>query len=98
MSLKPDPEPYSFKCDLHGWMTGRVRVFDHPYFTTTDADGKFEFKDAPVGTWRISYWHEVGFHKGKEGAFGIPIEVKADKKIMELAALKFVLPPPSVTK
>jgi hypothetical protein len=56
-----------------------MRVFDHPYFAITDQDGKFEIKDAPVGKWRIVYWHELGFHKGREGILGFPIEVKADK-------------------
>ena len=47
--------PIMFKDDLHPWMGGRVRVFDHPYFATTDKDDNFEIKDAPIGKWRIVY-------------------------------------------
>ena len=36
-------------CDIHPWMKGWVRIFDHPYFALTDADGKFEIKNAPGG-------------------------------------------------
>jgi len=84
--------PVAFKCDIHPWMQGRVRVFDHPYFATTDKDGKFEIKDAPVGKWRIVYWHEDGFHKGKDGILGFPIEIKGDKATLELDPIKLELP------
>ena len=68
--------PIIFKCDIHPWMQGRVRVFDHPYFAVTDDDGKFEIKNVPAGNWRLVYWHEGGFHKGKEGLLGFPVEAK----------------------
>jgi Carboxypeptidase regulatory-like domain len=47
-----------FKCDVHGWMNAYVGVLDHPYFAVTDADGKFELKDVPAGTYTIEAWHE----------------------------------------
>jgi plastocyanin len=47
-----------FKCDVHGWMNAYVGVLDHPYFATTDADGKFTLKDVPPGTYTIEAWHE----------------------------------------
>lgn len=62
--------PTVFSCSIHPWMAGRIRTYDHPYFTLTDADGNFEIKDAPAGTFRVVYWHELGFHKGKEGVLG----------------------------
>ena len=71
--LKAETPPIPFKCDIHPWMKGYVRVFDHPYFAVTDEDGKFEIKNAPAGKWRIVYWHENGFHKGREGAVGFPV-------------------------
>ena len=91
--LEADRRLCAFKCDIHGWMKGAVRVFDHPYFATTDKDGKFEIVDAPVGKWRIVYWHEGGFHKGVKGFLGFPIEVKGDKKTLQLEAIKLELPP-----
>ena len=47
-----------FKCDVHGWMNAYVGVLDHPYFATSDKDGKFELKSLPPGTFTIEAWHE----------------------------------------
>ena len=47
-----------FKCDVHGWMNAYVGVLDHPYFAVTDANGKFELKGLPPGTYTIEAWHE----------------------------------------
>ncbi|HMD34242.1 MAG TPA: carboxypeptidase regulatory-like domain-containing protein [Vicinamibacterales bacterium] len=47
-----------FKCDVHGWMNAYVGVLDHPYFTVSDKDGKFEIKNLPPGTYTIEAWHE----------------------------------------
>jgi plastocyanin len=47
-----------FKCDVHGWMNAYVGVLDHPYFSTTDKDGKFDLKSVPPGTYTIEAWHE----------------------------------------
>jgi plastocyanin len=91
-AFKADRRPAIFKCDIHPWMEGRVRVFDHPYFAVTDKDGKFEIKDAPVGKFRVVYWHEMGFHKGRDGALGFPTDIKGDKKTMELDAISLELP------
>jgi len=83
----------TYKCDVHGWMQGRLRVFDHPYFAVTDKDGKFEIKNAPEGKFRIVYQHEGGYHKGKEGLLGFPIEIKGDSKgTMELKPIDIELP------
>jgi plastocyanin len=46
------------KCDVHPWMTSYVVVSKHPFFATTDADGKFEIKDVPAGTYTVEAWHE----------------------------------------
>src|SRR5438128_1440966 len=47
-----------FKCDVHGWMNAYVGVLDHPYFATTGADGSFDLKSLPPGTYTIEAWHE----------------------------------------
>jgi hypothetical protein len=47
-----------FKCDVHGWMNAYVGVLDHPYFSVTDPNGKFELKGLPPGTYTIEAWHE----------------------------------------
>ena len=81
-------------CNIHGWMEAKVRVFDHPYYALTDKDGKFEIKDIPAGKWSIVYQHEGGYHKGKAGIVGFPVNLKGDKKTMELDAVKLELPKP----
>jgi plastocyanin len=67
-----------YKCTIHPWMDGWVRIFDHPYAAVTDDDGKFEIKNAPAGKFRLVYWHEkVGYKGGKEGRFGDQTDVTA---------------------
>ncbi len=74
-TLEFQKNPATFACNVHPWMGGRVVIFDHPYFALTDDDGKFEIKDAPVGKFRIFYRHELGYHKGRDGAKGFPIDI-----------------------
>jgi plastocyanin len=47
-----------FKCDVHGWMSAWVGVVPHPYFAVTKADGTFELKGVPPGTYTMEAWHE----------------------------------------
>lgn len=74
--LAKENPPIQYKCTIHGWMTGYVRVFDHPYYAVTDENGNFEIKNAPVGKYRIVYWHENGLRGGAKGRFGDQIEIK----------------------
>jgi plastocyanin len=48
-----------FKCDVHKWMTAYVGVLDHPFYAVTGADGAFELKGLPPGTYTIEAWHET---------------------------------------
>lgn len=66
------PIPISVKCDIHGWMTAKIAVLNHPYFAVTDDDGKFEIKDAPAGDFRLVVWHEKqGWVLGEEKPSGM---------------------------
>ncbi len=47
-----------FKCDVHSWMNAWIGVLDHPFFAVTSADGAFELKGLPPGTYTIEVWHE----------------------------------------
>lgn len=51
-------ETFQVKCDLHPWMNAWVRVFDHPYFAVTSADGAFTIGHLPPGHYRLKAWHE----------------------------------------
>jgi hypothetical protein len=88
--VKENP-PIQYKCTIHGWMTGYVRVFDHPYYAVTDEDGKFEIKNAPAGKYRIVYWHENGVKGGAKGRFGEQIEIKGPT--MEMKPTDFDVSP-----
>ena len=50
--------PITVSCNIHGWMSARVLPRDNPYFAVSDADGKFEIKDLPVGMLEFQVWHE----------------------------------------
>lgn len=52
-------ETFEVTCDLHPWMKAWVRVFNHPYFTVTRADGSFSLPPLPPGTYRVKAWHET---------------------------------------
>jgi hypothetical protein len=75
--LKAAQRPIVVTCGIHTWMRGWVRVFDHPYFAITDADGKFEIKKAPAGEWRLFIWQEETGWLHKGGREGEPITIKA---------------------
>jgi plastocyanin len=48
-----------FKCDVHGWMNAYAGVVDHPFFSVSGADGRFELKGLPPGTYTIEAVHET---------------------------------------
>jgi hypothetical protein len=94
-SLDASTTPNIFSSNIYPWMSGRIRVFSHPYFAITDDDGRFEIKDAPSGKWRIVYWHENGFHKGREGILGFRVDVKPDRtngNTLEMKPVIFEMP------
>ena len=47
----------SFRCDVHGWMRAYANVVTHPFFAVSKADGTFEIKGLPAGTYTIEAWH-----------------------------------------
>ncbi|MCZ6916612.1 MAG: prealbumin-like fold domain-containing protein [Gemmatimonadetes bacterium] len=47
------------KCDIHGWMSGVLAVFDHPFFAVTGDDGTFSLDGLPPGDYVVEAWHEI---------------------------------------
>jgi plastocyanin len=48
-----------FKCDVHRWMNAYAGVLDHPFYSVTSDEGRFELKGLPPGTYTIEAWHET---------------------------------------
>lgn len=46
-------------CDIHGWMSGAIAVFDHPFFAVTGEDGSFSLDGLPPGDYVVEVWHET---------------------------------------
>jgi hypothetical protein len=91
-ALGAETAPIQYKCTIHPWMSGYVRIYDHPYFAVTDENGSFELKNAPAGKWRLMVWQEkVGFLGGAAGRFGTPIEIKGPAT--ELKPIEFDIAP-----
>ncbi len=91
--LVSDRFPIKIECNIHPWMNGWVRVFDHPYFAVTDKDGKFEMKDAPAGNYNLMIWHgSGGWLGGAAGKNGKAITIKAGG-VTDLGDMPF--PPPN---
>ncbi len=86
-NLKADRFPVKSACNIHPWMGAYVRIFNHPYYAVTDADGQFTIKQAPAGKYRLVSWHEaVGWGPGgKEGiVVNIPAKGETDVGKVEL--------------
>lgn len=67
----------SIKCEVHPWMRTWACVVDHPYFAVTNAEGKFEIKNLPAGTYTLGVWHE-GL-KTKDGSNEVKVQVKGNQ-------------------
>ncbi len=76
--LIADTSLITIECNIHPWMKAWLRIFDHPYFAVTDADGAFELKNAPTGAYRLVVRHgEGGWLGGAAGKNGKVINIKA---------------------
>lgn len=43
-------------CDIHSHMSAFILVFTHPFFTTSDVDGRYRLPGLPAGTYTIAVW------------------------------------------
>jgi plastocyanin len=45
-------------CDIHSHMSAFIIVFNHRYFDTTDAEGRYRIDGIPPGTYNVAAWHD----------------------------------------
>ena len=45
-------------CDIHSHMNAFILVFGHPFFSLTDADGRYRIDNVPPGTYNLIAWNE----------------------------------------
>ncbi len=50
-------------CGVHPWMRAYIGVVDHPFFAVTGADGSFQLKGLPPGTYILEAVHEIYGHR-----------------------------------
>jgi hypothetical protein len=63
--LAKEPGVVEVRCVQHPWTRGYLAVFDHPYFATTEKDGRFAIDSLPPGSYKLMVWHE-GMSKPRE--------------------------------
>lgn len=57
-SFKAKEVMVPIKCDVHSWMNAYAGVLNHPFYSVSDDQGKFEIKDLPPGDYVVEAWHE----------------------------------------
>lgn len=57
VKMTKDRRIFSMQCGFHAYMESWALVVDHPYYATTDEDGKFHIEDIPPGTYKLTIWH-----------------------------------------
>ena len=45
-------------CDIHSHMSAFILVFSHPFFSVTDAVGRYRIDDVPPGNYTLVAWNE----------------------------------------
>ena len=71
-------------CQIHSHMSASVMVFEHPWFSVPNEDGRFSLADVPAGPHKLVAWHE------RLGETTVDVQVDAGRA----ATIDFVLPVP----
>ncbi len=74
--LPSDPQFISFKCDIHAWMDGLLRIADHHAYALTGEDGSFDLNKVPTGDYTLNLRHA-----SLDEAKSIDVTVTKDGKV-----------------
>ncbi len=78
----PSPGVVNLKCNGgHVWMNAELFVARHPYYTVTDAEGKFELTNVPAGQYVLVAWHEGWEVAKQESMFDVLTEKRVERPI-----------------
>ena len=73
------PGLYAVRCDVHGWMQARIQVVDHPIYSLSDREGRFQIDSVPAGDCVLELWHE------RLGALDLRVRVEAgEAKVVDI--------------
>jgi hypothetical protein len=68
LRFEAESTPISISCELHGFMSAKLWVFNHPYFAVTNENGEFTIENVPSGEELVVYmWHESMDNKKEFG-------------------------------
>jgi plastocyanin len=59
-------------CDIHAHMSAFVLVFAHPFFATTDSDGRYRINGVPPGTYTVAVWTDGAVRETRRLEVGGP--------------------------
>ena len=92
VTFKKTEAPFYIKCDVHPWMKAWTSVTDHPYFSVTDENGKYEITGIPSGTYEVEFWHEKAKGMGGSGEYKVTIGEDGEEPSVTVQDHTFVRP------
>src|SRR5262249_37666789 len=78
ITLSPDEQAIKVSCQVHGWMVGWVRAYDHPYFAITSVGASnLKDKDHSKRVWEDLSSKDVGTFDIKNVPIGARVTLRA---------------------
>jgi len=70
-------------CNIHPNMIARIKVVDSPYYALTAADGSFELRDVPAGSYTVVAWPAQGKEDRREVTVGPGPAARVELRVVE---------------